>query len=73
MYSMGIYGYLFIKRHPNEIEILVILKVRKHITFVINHQMNIPESVNLIDTVVSEKTTYFIVKRLRQQRSMTPI
>ena len=33
--------------------------------------MNIPESMNLIDTVVSEKTTYVIVKRLRQQRSMT--
>lgn len=29
MYSMGIYGYLFITRHPNEIEILVILNVRK--------------------------------------------
>jgi hypothetical protein len=34
--------------------------------------MNIPESVNLIDTVVSEKTTYFIEKQLRRPRWMTP-
>jgi cephalosporin-C deacetylase-like acetyl esterase len=73
MYSMGIDGYLFIKRHPHEIEILVILKVRKDITFAIDHQMNIPESVNLIDTVVSEKTTYCIVNKLRRPRRMTPI
>ena len=45
----------------------------KHITFVIDHQINIPESVNLIDTVVSEKTKYVIVKNIRRPRSMTPI